>query len=398
MTMMWWARGITFVNAVVLAPEGRIGHTLRVKGERVDGVDVAPEPGDVVVDLNGAIALPGLVNAHDHLELNTLPRLKWRDRHLNVREWIADFQPRFDSDPRLTALGPENLCDRLWVGALKNLLSGVTTVCHHNPMHATLRRAFPLRVVRRFTFSHSLQIDGTALAARHHATPEDQSWVVHAAEGVDAEAHAEVPMLHRLGCVDGRTVLVHGVGLCPETAAASIEAGAGLVWCPSSNDWLFGTTADVRAFDDADRLALGTDSRMSGAGDLLDEMRAAFATRQVSSESLVRLVTTAAAQLLKLDAAARLTRGTVADIAVIRSAGRDPFDTLAGATRADVLMTMVAGAPAVGVCELRDVFAAARTPFVNATVDGSPRLVARWIGRRAANLSSGEPGFEVEAA
>ena len=396
--MMWWARGITFVNAVVLAPEGRVCHTLRIKGERVDGVDVAPEPGDLVVDLNGAIALPGLVNAHDHLELNTLPRLKWRDRHLNVREWIADFQPRFDSDPRLAALGPENLCDRLWVGALKNLLSGVTTVCHHNPMHATLRRAFPLRVVRRFTFSHSLQIDGAALATRHHATPEDQPWVVHAAEGVDEEAQAEVPTLHRLGCVDGRTVLVHGVGLCPATAATAIEAGAGLVWCPSSNDWLFGTTADVRAFDDADRLALGTDSRMSGTGDLLDEMRAAFATRQVSSESLVRLVTTAAAQLLKLDAAARLSPGAAADIVVIRGAGRDPFDTLAAAARADVLMTMVAGAPAVGVPELRDVFAAARTPFVSATVDGSERLVARWIGRRVATLSSGEPGFEVEAA
>ena len=396
--MTWWARGITFVNAVVLAPEGRVCHTLRVKGERVDGVDVAPAPGDLVVDLNGAIALPGLVNAHDHLELNTLPRLKWRDRHLNVREWIADFQPRFATDQRLTRLGPDNLCDRLWVGGLKNLLSGVTTVCHHNPVHAALRRGFPLRVVRRFTFSHSLQIDGTALAARHHATPEGQPWVVHAAEGVDDEARAELPTLHRLGCVDGRTVLVHGVAVCPTTAAAAIDAGAGLVWCPSSNDWLFGTTADVRAFDDADRLALGTDSRMSGAGDLLDEMRAAYATRQVSSESLVRLVTAAAAQLLKLDAAGRLTPGAAADVVLIRSAGRDPFDTLAGATRADVLMTMVAGAPAVGVPELGDVFAASRTPAVDAAVDGSPRLVARWIGRRAARLSVGEPGFEVEAA
>jgi cytosine/adenosine deaminase-related metal-dependent hydrolase len=361
-------------------------------------VDVAPEPGDLVVDLNGAIVLAGLVNAHDHLELNTLPRLKWRARHLNVREWIADFQPRFDSDPRLSVLRPENLCDRLWVGALKNLLAGVTTVCHHNPIHATLRRAFPLRVVRRFTFSHSLQIDGTALAARHHATPEDQPWVVHAAEGVDEEARAEVPTLHRLGCIDARTVLVHGVAICPATAAAAIDAGAGLVWCPSSNDWLFGTTADVRAFDDADRLALGTDSRMSGAGDLLDELRVAFATRQVSSESLVRLVTAAAARLLKLGASARLTPGATADLAIIRGAGRDPFDTVAAATRADVLLTMVGGAPTVGAPELREVFSAARTPVVNATVDGSPRLVSRWIGRRAARLGSGEPGFEVEAA
>ena len=105
----------------------------------------------------------------------------------------------------------------------------------------------------------------------------------------------------------------------------------------------------------------------------------------------------AAAQLLKLDAAARLARGTVADIAAIRGAGRDPFDTLAGAARADVLMTMVAGAPAVGVRELRDVFAAARTPFVNATVDGSPRLVA--LDRTPCGEPAvWEPGFKVEAA
>jgi hypothetical protein len=83
---------------------------------------------------------------------------------------------------------------------------------------------------------------------------------------------------------------------------------------------------------------------------------------------------------------------------VIRGAGRDPFDTLAGATRADVMMTMVAGAPALGVPELQSVFAATRTPVVSAAVDGSSRLVARWIGRRAASLSFDEPGFEVEAA
>jgi cytosine/adenosine deaminase-related metal-dependent hydrolase len=395
---VWWRRGITFVNAVVLAPGGRVCHTLRLEGVRVDGVDVAPQRGDVVVDVDGSIVLPGLINAHDHLELNTLPRLKWRDRHANVREWIADFQPRFGCDARLRALGPENLADRLFVGALKNLLSGVTTVCHHNPVHSALRRNFPVRVVRRFTFSHSLQIDGEALAERHHATPPDRPWVVHAAEGVDEEARAEVPALRRLGCIDRRTVLVHGVGVCPATAASAIEAGAGLVWCPSSNDWLFGATADVRAFDDADRLALGTDSRVSGAGDLLDEMRAAFATRQVSSEGLVRLVTAGAARLFKLRDRGELTIGAAADVTIVRTSGRDPFDTLAAAHRADVRMTIVGGTPAIGVPEMREVFTATGTPVVHATVDGSPRLVARWIGRCAAALAIPERGFEVQAA
>jgi cytosine/adenosine deaminase-related metal-dependent hydrolase len=394
---VWWTRGLTFVNAVVLAPEGRVCQTLRLKGTRVDGVGVAPDRGDLVVDLEGAIVLPGLINAHDHLELNTLPRLKWRERHGNVREWIADFQPRFATDPRLAALRGGNLDDRVWVGALKNLLSGVTTVCHHNPVHAAMRRRFPVRIVRRFTFSHSLQIDGYAIATRHHATPADQPWLIHAAEGVDAEARAEIPILQRLRCLDGRTVLVHGVALCRSTAAMAISAGAGLVWCPSSNEWLFGATADIRQFDDADRLALGSDSRLSGAGDLLDEMRIAFSTRQVSSQGLVRLVTSGAATLLKLDGRGRLVTGATADVTIIRSAGRDPFDTLAAASRGDVLMTILDGVPAIGVTELAEVFTATRTATMNAIVDGAPRLVARWIGRRAAALAVPEPGLEVDA-
>ena len=35
----------------------------------------------VVVDLDEAVVLPGLINAHDHLELNSFPRLKWRPRY-----------------------------------------------------------------------------------------------------------------------------------------------------------------------------------------------------------------------------------------------------------------------------------------------------------------------------
>lgn len=396
--MAFWSRALTFVNARVVLPEGRVGATLRVLDGRIDGLDVAPGRDDAVIDLDGAVVLPGLVNAHDHLELNTVPRLKWRDRHDNVRQWIADFQPRFDTDPALAALTPDSLDDRVWVGGLKNLLCGVTTVCHHNPLHRVLRRRFPVKVVRRFTYSHSLQIDGDALAAAHHATPDGWPWIVHAAEGVDQEAQQEIAALQRLGCLDRRTVLVHGVAACATSADAAIAAGAGLIWCPSSNDWLFGTTADVRRFDDADRLALGSDSRLSAAGDLLDEVRAAHATRQVSARGLTRLVTHGAASLLRLPDAGRLVPGAPADLTVLAGAPSDPFDVLAGASRADVRLTMVDGAPAVADPALVDVFQATRTAHVPARVDGVPRRLAGWIGRRVAQLSVTEPGLEVDAA
>lgn len=396
--MALWSRPITFVNARVVAPDGAVAATLRVRGRRIDGLDVAPGRHDTVIDLDGAVVLPGLVNAHDHLELNTVPRLKWRERHANVREWIADFQPRFAAEPALAALTTATLDDRVWVGGLKNLLCGVTTVCHHNPLHRVLRRRFPVRVVRRFTYSHSLPIDGDRLVPTHHATPEGWPWIVHAAEGVDGDARREIEELHRLGCLDGRTVLVHGVAACREMAALAIDAGAGLIWCPSSNDWLFGATADVRPFDDADRLALGSDSRLSAAGDLLDELRAAYATRQVSTRGLMRLVTAGAASLLRLPDAGRLAPGAPADLAVIAGRAPDPFDVLATAMRADVRLTMVGGEPAIADPALAEVFSATATAHLPSRVDGSPRLVARWIGRRAAALTVPEPGFEVDAA
>jgi len=392
--MTFWSRALTFVNARVVRPDGPLARTLRIKHGRIDGLDVAPDKGDEIVDLDGSFIFPGLINAHDHLELNSQPRLKWRERYDNASEWFADFQPRFDTDPALAVTQADTLEDRVWVGGLKNLLSGVTTVCHHNPLHRPLRRRFPVRVVERFGFSHSLHIDGEAVAESHRRTPGDWPWMIHAAEGLDAAARGELDTLQRLGCVAANTVLIHGVAFCRAAADRVIQAGAGLVWCPSSNQFLFNATADVRAFDDADRLALGSDSRLSGEGDLLDELQAAHATRQLSAEGLARTVTTGAARLLRLRAG-QLAEGAPADLIVLRPIESCPFDSLVSATRTDVRLTMIDGRPCVGEPELAPAFAATSVTTMPAVVDGAPRLVSQWIGRHVSRMQLQEPGFEV---
>jgi cytosine/adenosine deaminase-related metal-dependent hydrolase len=393
---MLWSDPLTFVNAVVVDGTGRVWDSIRIRGRAVDALGEKPHKGDRIIDVQGGIIAPGLINAHDHLELNSFARLKWRPRYQNVREWIADFQPRFASDPELAAARPDNLADRLWVGGLKNLLAGVTTVCHHNPIHRPLRRRFPTRIVTRCGIGHSLQIDGTRLMTSYARTPASWPWIVHAAEGIDMEARSEVEALDRMKCLGANTVLVHGVGLDDDGTARVLRAGASLVWCPSSNHFLFGRTALVERFSSARRLALGTDSRLSGERDLLDELRVAAQTRQVSSERLFLATTRDAARVFRLAGSGQLMTGAPADLVIVNRRCDDPYDSMVQSSRADVRLTMKSGDALYGDVELRPVFRWRSAAEV--TVDGAPRLLATWIARRARQLVPPEPGLEIPSS
>ena len=96
-------RPIIFFNARILGENGVVASSIRVEGSRIAALDCSPGSDDIAIDLRGDLVLPGFINAHDHLELNNFPRLKWRERYDNVREWIADFQPRFKADAVLVS-------------------------------------------------------------------------------------------------------------------------------------------------------------------------------------------------------------------------------------------------------------------------------------------------------
>jgi hypothetical protein len=388
-------RPVTFVNARVLRPDQTFASAVRVERGRIAGLDLAPSRGDLVIDCGGALVLPGLINAHDHLELNSFGRLKWRERYEHASGWFADFQPRFATDPALVTNHPSTLGDRLFVGALKNLLCGVTTACHHNPVYRVLRRRFPVRVVTRFGWSHSLAIDGPRVTASYRRTPRDWPWLIHAAEGTDAEASAEFGQLEALGCTGPNTVLVHGVGLSPSDRRRAIERGCSLVWCPSSNWFLLGATAEVREFSQSGRLALGSDSRLSGDGDLLDELRAAGRTSLVTSRDLVRAVTTDAARALRIGGAGALVSGAPADLMMVPDGHANSLDSLTDSRRADVRVVMAGGLPVVADPDLSDLFAATGTEATGVGLDGRDKLLRARLVERARASVIREPGLEV---
>jgi cytosine/adenosine deaminase-related metal-dependent hydrolase len=253
-----WANAVSFVNARVVAG-GAVAESIRFS-TRVLSIGERPKHRDTVVDLDGAVVLPGLVNAHDHLELNHYGRLKCRDRYESASAWIDDLRPRLTEDLGIRERRAYPLTERVFIGGLKNALAGVTTVAHHNPFYPELRRTMPVRVIRRYGWAHSFQLEhqpagargepGGDVAAKCEATPPDVPFMVHLAEGIDEAARGELARFEALGCLKPNSVIVHGVGIDADGWRRVARAGAGLVWCPASNLFLFGRTAPVRCLLD----------------------------------------------------------------------------------------------------------------------------------------------------
>jgi cytosine/adenosine deaminase-related metal-dependent hydrolase len=379
--------GVTFINADIRSGPA----TLRLQGARIAGAGIGAQPGDRVVDLHGDRVLPGLINAHDHLQLNSFRRPHYRAPYRNAREWIEDFNVRIRPDRTFKASAMVPRDERLLMGGIKNLLSGVTTVAHHDPLDPILRSShFPTRVVSDFGWSHSLYIDGEE-RVRHsyEQTPTECPWIIHAAEGLDGDAAAEFGRLEALGCLGPNTLIVHGVALNGAQRQRLDDAAAGLVWCPTSNLTLFGATADVAGLISRGRVALGTDSRLTGARDLLGELRAARDLAGLDDHALESLVTADGARLLRLADRGVLQAGACADILVL-----PPDMPLADATRADLRLVMVGGRVRYADKDYATMLEP-ESYWVDIRVDGRPKVLDRALAMILRNAEATEEGLEL---
>lgn len=384
-------------GARLVGPDGARSADLRLEDGRVAD-DAAGRPGDLVVPLDGHLLFPGLLNAHEHLGLNAFPEADAGGPRASAYDWIDALQPRLASE-RFRAAKRVDEAVRARHGALKNLLAGVTTVAHHDPWLAEMGDAsFPVRVVHPYGWCHSLRLAGRygpTVAEALAATPPGARLFVHLAEGTDAEAAGELSRLERLGGLGPATVLVHGVGLGEAGVARAIERGAAVVWCPASNRRVLGATLDPRPLLAARRLALGSDSRLSGSSDLLEELGVARESAGLGAADLLRLVTTDAAALLGRPDAGRLSPGAVADLVVVRDEGGDPAGALTDLPRARLRAVVLGGVPRVADADLLPWLEAAGVPTRRILLDGVPKVVdARLF---TAEVSALEPGLSLAA-
>jgi cytosine/adenosine deaminase-related metal-dependent hydrolase len=347
--------------------------------------DVLAQAGRSVVELDGRIVLPGLLNGHDHLDFSTFPPLG-HPPYPNVCAWARDVDA-VAGEPVVAAALAVPLVDRLFLGGLRNLLCGVTAVAHHNRFHRSMAREdFPVRVLAKYEFANSAGLTAE-LRQTYRTTDRRIPWMVHAGEGTDELSRCEIDILAEQNVLRQNTVIIHAIAFHADEARRMAAARAALVWCPESNRRLYGATADLAGFLSAGvKVGLGSDSPMSGARDPLSNLAAARREGVLSDAGLLALVTEGTAEAARLPKGGTVS-GDPADLLVVSS-----LEALLSGERSAVDLVVRGGRPLYGAPALMSQLLPRAVPVV---VDGIERSVASELGRRAAGILKRHPALRV---
>ena len=395
----------SLTGATLVTPTEILDHTdLTLSGRRIAYLDQEPcTPG---LDLRDYYVFPGLINAHDHLNGTWWPRVAPGRPYTNVYQWLDDLHTspvRYDRQRN-------SVEDIYELGMYRNLISGVTTVADHflRIDGSEFYTRFPIDVLfdygRTWTPREPMGWGDDIPTEYKLAVCTGQPYIIHLAEGVDPETAREMDVLLEAEALGRNTLIVHGISLRPEDMRAMARVGASLCWCPSSNLYLYGRTADIPALLDAGvNVTLGTDSSLSGGMNLLDELRTAqraaagcfFSAKGSSTASrqlgigphgrgpsvadghqlarwLIESVTTRAAYaLLREDCRGRIAPGYDADLLVLPNAGHDPYETLIQAEVGDIALLIRAGKPVYGDGRFRTLFEQFAPQFTPVLVQNS---------------------------
>ncbi len=310
---------------------------------------------------NGSFVYPALVNAHDHLRGNYLPRVgpKGDAFYVNWAPWDNDLKTSKTYEERAN-LSIEQM---YFLGAYKNLFSGVATVNDHFPheFNEPYIDRLPIRVIREYCLAHECSSYdlkwGDGIEVEHaRAVERDWPFITHLEEGFDPESQDGVGVLERARGLSDRDLLIHCIGFSDEDIRKIKKADANVAWCPASNVFMFNVTCKIRKLLRAGvNVALGTDSTHTGSVNLLAEMKYARSLyrelygEELPAKTLVDMVTSNAARGLRMSGkVGALEPGQLADVAVFKARADEPYESLCHAEMGDLELLLVAGEPVYG--------------------------------------------------
>ncbi|MCX7786953.1 MAG: amidohydrolase family protein [Spirochaetes bacterium] len=371
---------------VVLNSTHILHQPIAIKGKRIAAVGKVE---GIPIDLqNECIVYPALINIHDHLRGDYLPRVGPPEGtfYLNWSEWDKDLKTSRVFQERANI----SLMDSYLLGAYKNLFSGVCTVNDHFPheFNEPFLDKLPIRVIREYALAHecsSFDLKwGDGIVTEHRrALKRGHPFITHLEEGFDEESQQGIEILLETGSLDEHAVLIHCIGFSDEDIRRVRKAGAHVVWCPASNMFMFNVTCKIRKILRAGvNVSIGTDSTHTGSINLLEELRYARSLyrtmygEDLPARTLFEMVTQNPAKALRReDSIGTLEIGKWADILVVKQIEEDPFETLLKMNLEDIELLVLAGIPILGSDRCIALFQKKEKDYTSIALKGCKRTV-----------------------
>lgn len=261
----------------------------------------------LVTNMQGLVAFPGFINSHDHLDFNNYPQLG-NGGYNNYAEWGPGIHNRYAAEIEAVKRIPQPL--RIQWGLYKNLLNGFTTVVNHGEK---IKGQNSLITVFQDCYNlHSVSFEKNWWWKLNHPFRNSQPYVMHLGEGVDEKALLEIKKIKRSNILRKKIIAVHGIAM----TSRDIDSFAGLVWCPASNYFMFGKTADINELKSSCTIMFGTDSTLTSPWRVQEHFRQALAPGGVTGEELADMLTVTPARTWKLSDCGIIAEGKAADIVI----------------------------------------------------------------------------------
>jgi cytosine/adenosine deaminase-related metal-dependent hydrolase len=301
-------------NCNIVGIQKKLPQNIRVtKGKITEVTGFEKYPGEIagemIINFESAIAFPGLINSHDHLDFNLFPQTGNRIYN-NYTEWGRDIHQQNKEVIDTVLKIPQQI--RTQWGLYKNLLNGITTVVNHGEKLNTGNDL--INVVQNNYCLHSIEFEKNWKYKLNRPFAKGEPFVIHIGEGTDGASHEEINALIKWNLFKRKIIGVHGVAMDAKQASA-FEA---LVWCPASNYFLLNDTAAIDKLKTKTTILFGTDSTLTSGWNLWDHLRLARNKKLTSDEELFDMLTTRPAAVWNLKGHGKIAEQHVADIIIAK--------------------------------------------------------------------------------
>jgi cytosine/adenosine deaminase-related metal-dependent hydrolase len=289
----------------------------------------------ISLSFENAIALPGLINSHDHLDFDLFPRLGNRT-YGSYTEWGSDIHQADKENIANVLRIPREL--RIRWGIYKNLLAGVTSVIHHGSYLDTPQDL--ISITQTAESLHSISGEKGWRRKLLHPFRRQRQLVIHIGEGTTPACAKEISQLIRWNVFRRPLIGIHGIAMTEEQAAAF----KALVWCPDSNFFLYGKTADIQQLRRRTKIVFGTDSTLTASWDIWQQLRLARQLKVVDDAALWDMVTAGPARLWGLDGCGEISEDRTADLVIAAvPPGATGWNAVFGVKPRDILLVLHQG-------------------------------------------------------